>query len=187
MHVQTCEVRMPVNGGSAMVRTLLFACTTICLTVEGCGSGAWPSLSSDAGVSVEARAYVTGPVSRGIVTAYAVNGDGSRGNVVASAATDANGSFHLTALVTGVRPVLVVLSSGSFVEPSTGTSIVVDGAEILALLPSAVRIKGNDIAATLSPEAHMVAQLALYMVSKTTDVDTAIGTASRLIASHFAG
>ena len=127
-----------------------------------CGGGhapAGPAVPPSTG-----KSYVVWPVSNGTVTVYRFDG-GTRGAAVGTTQTDKAGAFelHLSAPATG--PLLVVVSSGSYSEPATGTPVFVDGYELSAAVPAKVRAAGDAIAGLLvSPVSHLVVHLAAKYV-----------------------
>jgi hypothetical protein len=158
------------------------------LAVLSCGGGhlTGQQPAPDGGSTVS-TSFVAWPVVSGLVTAYAIDAAGARSNVLGTATTDTSGGFALQLSTPTTGPILLALSSGSYTEPATGTPISVQGAELTALLPSAVRVVGDQInGALISPVSHLSAALALYnvMTSHVT-VDAAIASAASLLNSHF--
>ena len=101
-----------------------------------CGGGHAPSGTF---TPPSGKSYVVWPISNGTVTAYRFDGS-TRGAAVGTARTDGGGAFELRLMATATDQVLLVVSSGSYVEPATGTPISMDGYELTALLPAVTRL-----------------------------------------------
>ena len=97
------------------------------LLLFGCGGGPSLSLSSSTKTGTSGTAYAA---QSGTVTAYRLDSNGQRGAQVGTAQTDANGSFELKLTLPSTGPLLISVSSGSYVEPATGTLVNLNGNEI---------------------------------------------------------
>ena len=156
------------------------------LPLSGCGGGPGLSLSSPAKNGTSATAYAA---QSGTVTAYRLDSNGQRGVQVGTAQTDANGSFELKLTLPSTGPLLISVSSGSYVEPATGTAVNLNGYEITAITPSQLRSADEMISGVLvSPVSHLTAQLTVrYVRANNMTVDAALTQASSLMNSHFGG
>src|SRR6266849_902642 len=150
----------------------------------GCGGGPGllPGSSAKTITGSSATAYA---LQIGTVTAYDLASNGQRGAQVGTAQTDANGSFELTLSSSSTGPLLISVSSGSYVEPATGTAVNLNGYEITAIMPSKLRIAGDKISGVLvSPVSHLTAQLTgRYVRANNMTVDAALTQASGLMNS----
>src|SRR5712691_533355 len=158
------------QGASSMRSSTLFIVAVAAL-LGACGGGHAPV--GPVAPPTPGKSYVVWAVSNGTVTAYRFDG-GTRGSAVGTAQTDKAGAFelHLNAPATG--PLLVVVSSGSYTEPATGTPVLVDGYELCAPVPAKVRAAGDTIAGLLvSPVSHLVVQLAAKYASSGATIDAA--------------
>src|SRR5437763_16543436 len=118
--------------------TLPVASAAALLVTTSCGGGPDLSLSSrgrNRGPSTTAYA-----VSNGTVTAYRLETDANRGAVVGTATTDQNGIFQLKLTQPTTGPLLISISSGTYVEPATGTVVNLSGGEITAITASQVHV-----------------------------------------------
>ncbi len=156
--------------------------------VLSCGGGHLAGQQpADGGQSRASTSFVAWPVVSGTVTAYSVDSTATRTTVLATATTDVNGGFYLQLAAPSTGPVLLVVSSGSYTEPATGTAISLQGSELTTLLPSAVHVAGDSLDGVLiSPVSHLTARLATwYVASAHLSVDAALTQAARLLESHF--
>jgi hypothetical protein len=173
------------------MRTPIFP--VLALILAGCGAGSitgnqQQQVSDAGGAATPTPALVAWPVANGNVTAYELNASLTRGQVVGTTQTDGAGNFTL-ALMTATRaPLLVVVSSGTFIEPATGTSIALTGSELTAMLPAATRLPGDTLTGTLvSPVSHLIATLAAYYASQGSAPDAALLSATTVLDAHFGG
>ena len=160
------------------------------VTATACGGGRLPYVAEpDAGTTAAKGSFVAWPVAAGTVTAYRLDSSGQRTATVGTAQTDSTGAFALRLTGSTTGPMLVVVSSGSFIEPATGTAVHIEGAELTALLPSATRVAGDLLAGVLvSPVSHLTAQLAFFQATHGNgSLDDAIAQAATLIEGHFGG
>src|SRR5437879_6024096 len=126
-------------------------------TIAACGGGPDVSVSppSKTIAGLSATAY---PVANGAVRAYRLNNIGQRGPAIGTTTTDANGAFQLQLTESTSAPLLIAVSSGSYVEPATGTPVSLAGSELTALAPSRVRVAGDVLTGlVISPVSHLVA------------------------------
>ena len=164
--------------------TLFFTALT------ACGGGRLPqSAQPDAGGTGGNGSQVAWPVAAGAVTAYRLDASGLRAATVGAAQTDAAGAFALRLTASTTGPLLIVVSSGSFIEPATGSAVRLEGAELTALLPEATRVAGDFMGGVLvSPVSHLTAQLAFFYVARRqATIDDALAQAAPLIEGHFGG
>src|SRR5437763_12056012 len=158
------------------------------LTATACGGG--PGLSDSSrpknGSGSSSTAYM---VPGGTVTAYRVDSDAQRGPAVGTATTDANGAFQLKLTEPTTGPLLIAVSTGSYVEPATGTPVNLSGGEVTAIAPSQVRVAGDVIGGiVVSAVSHLFAQLvARFVPAGGSGVDAALKQAADLLNSPFGG
>src|ERR1700730_6484630 len=169
-----------------MHRTLQKIVLAADLKANACAGG--PGLSDSSrpktGSGSSSTAYM---VPGGTVTAYRVDSDAQRGPAVGTATTDANGAFQLKLTEPTTGPLLIAVSTGSYVEPATGTPVNLSGGELTAMARSQVRVSGDVIdGVVVSPISHLVAQLAArYVRSGGASVDAALRQAADVLNSHF--
>src|SRR3954466_5976591 len=157
------------------------------MVTSGCGGG--PSLSFSSQPRNGRPSTTSYAGASGNVTAYRVATDGSRGSVVGTATTDQNGVFQLKLTQPTTGPLLFSVSSGTYVEPATGTTVNLSGGEITAIAASQVHVAGDVIGGVLvSPISHLVAQVVTRRVrAGGLSVDAALKQAADLLNSHFGG
>src|SRR5260370_24306439 len=127
------------------------------------GGGGGPGLSVSSSARNRAGPSATAYAAQsGTVTAYRLDSNGQRGAQVGTAQTDGSGSFELKLTSASTGPLLISGSSGSYVEPATGTPGNLNGHEIPAITPSQLRHRGErSRGCRLSPRSHPIAQLAV--------------------------
>lgn len=161
------------------------------LLLAACGGGLLTGQQAppDGGTTGTPTSFVVWPVAQGAVTVFELDATGVRGKAIGSTTTDASGGFDLHLAAPSTLPLLLVVSSGSFTEPATGTTVRVDGNELTAQVPPKVRVSGDALAGVLvSPLSHLSARLASYYVNGGHQtVDDALTQAAALLDSHFGG
>src|SRR6267143_6328357 len=185
-HVRFCsawtELRC-VQQGASLMRSSSFIVALAALN-GACGGGHAPSGTFP---PPSGKSYVVWPISNGTVTAYRFDGS-TRGAAVGTARTEGGGAFELRLTATATDQVLLVVSSGSYVEPATGTPISMDGYELTALLPAATRLPGDSVAGVLiSPVSDLVAKLSANLVTQGRPPGAALSKANTLLNAHFGG
>lgn len=127
----------------------------------GCGGLAGVGSSSSGAAPKSINGIVSaGPVNGATVKAYALNVDGSRGNVLGTSQTNSEGQFTIN-LELQDGPVEFVATGGSYREEASNNLISVGSAQLRLLLPnfSAPRDIG------ITPLTEMAAQLALATIT----------------------
>jgi hypothetical protein len=161
----------------------------LALGAVACGGGQAPTAapqSPDAG-TVTTQSHVIWPVSNGTVTAYRFDG-AVRGAAIGTSQTDDSGAFDLKLDAPATGPLLVAVSSGAYIEPATGTPVLVQGYELTTVVASKVRATGESVpAVVVSPISHLATQLVPKFVGAGATVDAAFLQAQTLLNSHFAG
>src|SRR5437868_10329442 len=157
------------------------------LVTTSCGGG--PDLIFSSRARNRAPSSTAYAISNGTVTAFRLGGDATRGAVVGTTTTDQNGAFQLKLTQPTTGPLLVSVSSGTYVEPATGTTVNLSGGELTAIAGSQVHVAGDSVGGVLvSPVSHLVAQLATRRVrTGSVTVDAALKESATLVNSHFGG
>jgi hypothetical protein len=102
---------------SALLVLLLFF-AFIPLALSGCGGGGSGSGSLQSSITLSGNAS-DGPISGGTVKVYALNSDGSTGNLLATTTTDSSGNY--TANIGSYSGnVIVEISGGTYTDEATG-------------------------------------------------------------------
>lgn len=109
-------------GSAKWIGVLSLALTVLagCGGSSGDGGGLSPSSSSSGGVI--SGSVVKGPVSGAAVTAFAVNGDGTKGAQIGSAQTDAQGSFSMS-VGNHSGAMMLQAGGGNYMDEATGTQM----------------------------------------------------------------
>src|SRR3954469_24171478 len=167
--------------------TLPLGLAAAVLVATSCGGGPdliFSSRGRNRGPSATAYA-----VSNGNVTAYRLGSDASRGAMVGTTTTDQNGVFQLKLTEPTTGPLLISISSGTYIEPATATTVNLSGGEITAIAGSQVHVAGDVIGGVLvSPVSHLVAQLATRRArTGGTTAGPALKEAADPLNSHFGG
>src|SRR4051812_5195015 len=168
-------------------KTLPLGFAAAALVTTSCGGG--PDLifsSRGKNRTPSATAYA---VSNGTVTAFRLESDAGRGPVVGTTTTDQNGVFQVKLTQPTTGPLLISVSSGTYIEPATATAVNLSGGEITAITASQVHVAGDVIGGVLvSPVSHLVAQFATRRVrTGGLSIDAALKEAADLLNSHFGG
>ncbi len=142
------------------------------LLLLGCGGGGDTTDTSD-NDSPQVRA-VEGVASKGIisggwVTIYAVNEDGSLGEELGSAQTDADGHYSID-IGDHDRPVVIEVTGGLYTDEATG--VTVDNTKLRAFIPP---VNGTEKAA-VTPLTEIAVQLAdeTYILSRINNANAAV-------------
>ncbi|MFC1706259.1 IPT/TIG domain-containing protein, partial [Planctomycetota bacterium] len=152
------------------------------LLVVGCGGGggggAWGAAPNVQGVAAK------GKIANGKVTAYALKSDGTKGDTLAFTQTDANGKYAL--YVPLLRAFLLEISSGTYVDEATGSTIDVaaEGTALTVAVDSQTQTAA--VTANLTPLTTLVANRALRLIKAGVAVSQAIATSTQELAA-FAG
>lgn len=150
----------------------------------GCGGGSVSSTQSSRGTGGVSGVVVKGPVANGKVTAYRLGADFRRGAALASTNTQEGGTFSMS-LPSYNGHLLLVASSGAYVDEATGLPARLDGRELLAVLPS-YRAGTEATGASINAVTHWVAELASFYVTKSkVPLDDAIADARSRLHTHF--
>jgi hypothetical protein len=113
---------------SPLLPVLLFSALAL-----QCGGGV-PVLSTGTTHGELSGRVIKGPLNAGTVTAYRVDATLRRGAALGSASTDEAGAFTIS-LPAWNGPLLLVASSGTYLEEAVGLPVKLDGNELLALVP----------------------------------------------------
>lgn len=164
--------------------TRWWAAVSVAALSIGCGGGSVSSAQNTTGTGGISGVVVKGPVSNGQVTAYRLGADFRRGEALASTSTKEGGLFSLT-LPSYNGHLLLVASSGSYVDEATGLPARLDGQELTSVFPE-YRAGSEATAVSINAVSHWVAQLASFHVAKSkVPLESAISDARRHLHAHF--
>lgn len=156
-----------MNTMKKVAATLLLA-----LSMAGCGGGGAGTPGGTGNPTVISGMASKGPIT-GSVKIYALNANGSRGTLLASAPVT-NGSYS-TGIGTYVGPVLLE-ASGSYTDEATGTTVTVDTDHPLR---AAVAHATGSVAVAVTPLTELAVQKA------TTLTESGIADANTLVSGIF--
>ena len=160
---------------------------TALVMAMACGGGAPPLTKKGRGGAGAISGHaVKGAVIQGKVTAYKLSPDFKRGDALGDSMTDEGGAFTLSPPAYS-GAVLLVVSSGSYLEEAYGATVKVDGHELTAVLPSYRAATSVDRVA-INPVTHLVAKLAgYYVIREGAKLAEAVSKAQQHLNSHFGG
>ncbi len=169
-------------GPSSVVHVVVLCVAA--LVSAGCGGGTVTSGSASTGTGGLSGFVVKGPVAGGKVTAYRLGADYRRGEALTSSTTQPTGGFSLS-LPSYNGHLLLVVSSGGFVDEATGATVRVDGHELTAVVPG--YRAGTELSEiSINAVTHWVAQLASFYVSKgKVGLESAVADARLHLHGHF--
>ena len=124
---------------------------------------------------------VDGPVASGVITIYSFI-NGNKGAMLGSTTTDNTGAFAIT-FSAATQPLLIELSSGSYVEDASGVVVSLGEGQVLRSL--VLYNEGGALATMVTPLTHMAAAFAEYKIANGTTVDDAISQAHATISDVF--
>lgn len=159
---------------------MLLVCAPLVLTACG-GSSSSSTGSSDSTTSTISGTASKGPIDSATVTAYALNSDGSRGQYLGTAITDAVGNFSLEVEHEG--PATVVVTGGSYVDEASGQPVTLgQGVELETFLASVkesgrVGVTALTTIAASRAAANAAEGLATAIASANTEVSMSFGLA----------
>ncbi len=150
----------------------------------GCGGGSVSSTQGSTGTGGISGVVVKGPIANGKVTAYRLGSDFRRGEALASTITQEGGAFSLS-LPSYNGHLLVVVSSGSYVDEATGLPARLDGQELTAVV-TGYRAGTETTGTSINAVSHWVAQLASFYISKSkAPLEGAVADARSRLHAHF--
>ncbi|HEU0264510.1 MAG TPA: hypothetical protein VFR01_02155, partial [Geobacterales bacterium] len=162
--------------GNGIYRLLAMA-TLLALVVTGCGGGSTVNVTPQN--SIGGVFSAGNPVASGTVSIYAINADGSKGNLLTQVSTDSHGSY--TALIGTYSGPILMEGSGSFTDPASGnTTVIPASAPLRAALPAASEI----VTMAVTPVTELAVREA-YRLGGGVLTATAISQANDLIGDLF--
>lgn len=103
--------------------SVLFSAVLVISLLAGCGGGGGGGGSTAGGTSTIVSGYaVKGPISGGVVTLYAINSNGLKGNALGSGRTASDGYYAINiGAYTG--NIIVEVVGGSYIDEATSASV----------------------------------------------------------------
>lgn len=151
---------------------------------SGGGSGGNNIEDNNAPASVNLNGRVSkAPIADATVTVYRLNADGTRGDVLATTQTDANGDYTVSVENATSVPSVVVLEGGQYVDEATGATITLgsnDSLEAFFTVPDA-----DSFTVSITPLTSLGAAQARNYLASGQPLATAISTANAEISSLF--
>jgi hypothetical protein len=151
------------------------------------GGGSSPVTVSGGGSSpaTVSGAVVDGPVAGATVNAYSVSPSGQvSANPIATATTQADGSYSLKLPAGYTGTLLVASTGGTFRDDMMGN--LVSGPALTALIPN-VAAGTTSVGAQLTPVTTLAAQLALASASATNPVASVAAAVNTAIGTYLGG
>jgi hypothetical protein len=151
------------------------------LSIAGCGGGGGGSGGTSTTGTISGAA-VKGPVSGATITAYGINGNGTRGAQIGSAMTDAQGNFSMN-VGDYSGPVMLQLSDGAYMDEATGQRMnMYQNTVMTAVIPdmAAGEMFGN---IEITPLTSMAQAWAQHMAGGMTQANIAL--ANKAMGQYF--
>ncbi len=158
------------------MKTLRILLTTLALTIiTACGGGGSATTGSISGTVTK------GPMNNATVMAYAIS-NGQIGAQIATATTDAKGSFIMT---TGsyTGPVMLQVSGGSYTDEANGTPMTMAPGDVMTAVMPTVAAGAAISGIQVTPVTAMAQTMAQHMTGGMTD--TNIATANTAMGNYF--
>jgi hypothetical protein len=169
-----------LSNALRLVRTSLFLLGV--QLVASCGGGT-PIEVVGTSTGEVSGVVIKGPVQDGTVTVYRLDSRFGRGASLGEARTDAAGAFVVP--VTSYNgALLVVASSGTYVDEALGTSVSLGGRELVAVVP-AYRSGAKLSGVRVTPFSTLAAAFAAHHVARGANLEAAVAEAYARINAHF--
>lgn len=166
----------PIQPAPACFLLLWLAALTAC----GGGTPVTPIGTSAGSV---AGVVIKGPVQDSSVTVYRLDSRFLRGAALGDARTDESGAFSIP-VSSYNGALLVVASSGTYVDEALGTPVSLGGRELVAVVP-AYRSGEKLSGVRLTPISTMAAAFAAHHVAAGAELAQAVGEAYSHLNAHF--
>lgn len=108
-------------------------CLLSVLFISACSGRVGSSAGSSVGSYGISGIVSAGPINGATVTAYALNTNGSLGSQLATTTSDPNGKYSLN-MAAQNSPVIIIASSGSYVEEASGSTVSMGNAQLRTTL-----------------------------------------------------
>ena len=172
--------------GSALISLAALGCSgtapatqELVATPPSAETAAAPTATSAPAIELTGN-VVKGPLVGATVDFYALNENGTKGALLGSTTTDANGSYTLILNPGPTAPILAEASGGSYVDEWTGVNTVLAPTDILtAVLPA------GTIRAAVNPVTHMAAARARALAEEGSPLATAVDAANVGVAGIY--
>ena len=130
--------------------------------------------------SIQEGNVVKGPVSGATVEFYTLDATGSKGELLGTTTTEANGTYTVSLTPSPTGPILAEASGGSYVDEATVSTVTLAPSDLLtAVLPT------GTTQATMTPLTHMAAARAMALVETGTSLAVAIAMANIGVAQQY--
>ncbi|MCY1023946.1 Ig-like domain-containing protein [Pyxidicoccus sp. MSG2] len=156
---------------------------SLCLAfVSACGGGN-PVQPIGTSAGEVAGVVIKGPVQDASVTVYRLDAKFVRGTALGTARTDESGAFTVP-VGSYNGALLVVSSSGTYVDEALGTPVSLGGREMVAVIPS-YRSGEHLIGVRVTPISTLTAAFAAHHVAAGEELAQAVGEAYSHLNAHF--
>src|SRR5712692_3794112 len=135
--------------------------TVLVVGLSGCGGGHEVTVRAGGVDSISGR-VIKGPVAGGLVSAYRLDAQMRRGELLGTSPTDGSGAFSI-ALPAYSGQILLVANGGAYSEEAVGTQARLDGFDLTAVVPdyqALTTVSGI----VITPISHWAAGLAAHYV-----------------------
>lgn len=159
------------------MNTLIILLTTLALTIiTACGGGG--SATTQGSIS---GTVTKGPMNNATVMAYAIS-NGQIGAQIATATTDANGSFSMT---TGsyAGPVMLQVSGGNYTDEAKGTTMNMAPGDVITAVMPTIMAGATISGIQVTPVTAMAQTIAQHMTGGMSD--TNIAAANTAMGTYF--
>jgi len=124
-----------------------------------------------------------GPIINGDVSVYALNSDGSRGDLLGSGVSTEYGSYFVVVNATPTDHLLVEITGGSYFDDALGIAVPLGNSESLtAVFPA----DNESELAMVTPLTHMAGTRARNLAADGTPIEVAVQSANNGVARQYA-
>jgi hypothetical protein len=173
------------NLKAVLVLTLLIGSLS---TLFGCGGGGGSSATTPGGDGVTTSSNgmvsgtaVKGPISEGIVTAYAIT-NGTMGMQLASGTTDSQGNFNIS-IGNYTGPLMLQMSGGTYIDEATGATVTMAPGDVMTAVMTSLSTGTTISGIQITPLTSMAQAMANNMWGGLRDAN--IAAANTAIGNYF--
>ena len=188
---------MPSTAGTSGLATQMLAFLSSAQNKSGVGSATMQTLINElnssggqmmgtAGTGSAANGTLSGmvfdgPMSQGMVTAYAI-ANGTKGGVLASTALGGQGAFSMS-VGSYSGPVMLQVTGGAYLDEATGSTMTMGSSDVMTAVLATVPSGATTSGISLTPLSSMAQAFAQGMAGGMTDAN--INTANTGVGSYF--
>lgn len=158
---------------------LLMIAAGAMVSLAGCGGGGGGGTGANGAIS---GSVIKGPVDGAVVTAYGINGNGTRGTQLATAMTDSAGNFSMT-VGSYAGSVMMQVSGGSYTDEATGGTMTMYSGDVMTSVIPAMASGETMTGVQVTPLTSMAQRMAQNMAGQMTVVN--IMSANTRVGDYF--